>query len=119
MGLVPQAETVTELYFSLWGDPLPSENSNSLLGLPVVFSLGQWAGSYDQVELKSITGNRALLRLRVSGEDNKFIWAVYHLLNDRLMTLADLFTNEDLADSVGAEAQWLAPKLTNNMYYGL
>ena len=114
LGLEPQTETVTELYFSLWGDPLPSENSNSLLGLPVVFSLGQWSGSYDQVELKSIAGNRALLRLRVRGEDNKFIWAVYHLLNDRLITLADLFTNEDLADSVGAEARWLTPKLTNN-----
>jgi hypothetical protein len=110
LGLVPANDMIKEIYFSLWSDPLPNEDETSLLGLPLIFDAELWG--YEQVELKSIVGAQALLRLKVSNDDNKYIWAIYHILNDRLTSFADIESTENLlAFGFHPDADWLSPQL--------
>ena len=104
LALVPKESTdsmnseVQRLFFSLWGDAVQLTQDGieaSLLDFPLVFDARLWG--YNGVILSKVTGNKALLKLRLRPNDideplmepseaeaAKYIWGVYDILTDRL-----------------------------------
>ena len=121
LGLVPDITIVNQLYFSLWSDPFLNEegelNDDSLINFPIILNIEQYG--YESVELHSIKGMKALVRLTEGQaanneldtnqeQDLKSLWGIYYVLNDHLLVL-DL---EELSSTLSTEVYGIAESST-------
>lgn len=116
---------VQRLFFSLWGDATQLTQDSieaSLLDFPLVFDALFWG--YNGVILSKITGNKALLKLRLRPsstdeplmepsevETAKYIWGVYDILTDRLQVFELIQLSQALGLPVEEELSSSEPNL--------